>query len=210
MGCTMSYIQGGAAGLVNDTGHDACGRWTWTNLGSDNFCVVNAYRVGPGTDGTKTIRSMEMRHLLQKHHPLAKNPRKAFDKDMAQFVHTRKENGSPVLLLMDANTPHDSPEMNFFMRKTGLKNLFRVLHPHTPFPRTYDRGSSCLDLALVCDKAIKYIKSMGYLPFYALGPDDHRAFFIDLFYNRLRSNQCREDKTRATTATSSLRRPTEV
>ena len=96
------------------------------------------------------------------------------------------------------------------MRHTGLKKLFRVLHPHAPFPRTYDRGLSCLDLALVCDKAIWLVKAMKYLPFYALGLDDHRALFIDFHYHRLRSQMCSEDPTRANHTTPSLWRPAQV
>ena len=210
MGGTLSFVQGGAAGLVNDMGSDECGRWSWTNLGSSKLCMINAYRVGPGNDGIKTARSMEMRRLMAKGHALAKSPQKAFDADLAEMVINQAKNGCPVILLMDANSPPDSIAMKKFMRKTGLKNLFRVLHPTLPFPRTYDRGDTCIDFPLVSDDAIPLIKAMGYLPFYTLGPDDHRSFFIDLYYDKLRSKMCTENRTRATRATPSLRRPVEM
>ena len=210
MGGTLSFVQGGAAGLVNAMGTDGCGRWTWTSIGASNMCIINAYQVGPGTDGIKTVRSMEMCRLMAKGHALAEQPQKAFDSDLAKMVNQKPKDESPVLLLMDANTPPDSKEMKKFMRKTGLKNLFRALHPTTPFPRTYDRGTSCLDFALASDDAIKLVQAIGYLPFYELGPDDHRSMFLDLYYDKIRSKQCMEDATQATNMTPSLRRPAEM
>ena len=143
-------------------------------------------------------------------HHLAKTPRKAFDHDMVKFVNKRKASGAPVLLLLDANTPVDSKEMKKFMKETGLKNVFTACHPHTSPPRTYDRGRTCLDMALGCDDAIDLVKAVGYLPFYELGPDDHRAMFLDLYYDKLKTPQCQEDQTRAHHAVPSLRRPADV
>ena len=74
MGGTMSFVQGGAAGLVHEMGSDGCGRWSWTHLGASNLCAINAYRVGPGNDGIKTAQSMEMRRLMAKGHAMAKTP----------------------------------------------------------------------------------------------------------------------------------------
>ena len=78
MGGTLSYVQGGAAGLVNNMGTDGCGRWSWTSIGASHLNIINAYRVGLGTDGIKTLRSMEMHRLMKKNHPQAKNPKKSF------------------------------------------------------------------------------------------------------------------------------------
>ena len=138
---------------------------------------------------------MEIQRLLAKNHQHTKNPQKAFDADMAGMVKKQKTEGNPVLLLLDANTPINSPEMKRFMKQTGLKNVFTALHPMTPPPSTYDRGTACLDMALACEEGLKLIKCVGYLPFYALGPDDHRALFIDLYIEKLRHSGCEEDTT---------------
>ena len=105
------------------------------------------------------------------------------------------KDGYPVLLLMDANSPPDSKDIKKFLQKTGLKNLFKVLHPTLTYPRTYDIGDTCIDFALASDDAIPLIKAMGYLSFYSLGPDNHQSFFVDLYYDHLRSKQCMEDST---------------
>ena len=144
MGGLMSYLQGGAVHLLKDMGHDECGRWSWIKLGEKNLCVISAYRVGPGTDGTKTIRALEMRRLMRKNHKFAKFPRKAFDQDLTKFIRDQKAKGSAVLLLMDANIAHDSKEIQKFTRNTNLCNVFTTQHPMTEPPRTYDRGKNAL------------------------------------------------------------------
>ena len=143
MGGLMS-VQSGAIEMLNESGRDGCGHWSWKKLGQQNLCMISTYRVGHGTDGTKTVRAMEMRRLMQKKHKFAKSPQKAFDHNMMKMVKRQKASGAPVLLMMDANTAFDSLEMKKFMKATGLKNMFTTLHPMTKLPRTYDRGKSCL------------------------------------------------------------------
>ena len=185
MGGEMTVVQGGAKGFLNESGSDPVGRWTWTNLGKAQLHVVSAYRVGPGNDGINTIRANEMRRLLKRRHPLAKTPRKAFDHDIAQYVETTKTQGHPILLCMDANSGYSHRDIKELERKTGLINIIQHFHPDITMPRTYDRGRDCIDFVLGCEEALKLIKKCGYLEFYALTPDDHRAFFIDLDTERL-------------------------
>ena len=129
---------------------------------------------------------------------------------MTAMIKRQKASGHPVLLMMDANTDFDSPEMKKFMKATGLKNVFTTFHPLTPPPRTYDRGKSCLDMALGYDEAIRLVKAVGYLPFYELGPDDHRALFLDIDYEELKAKTCQDNVTRSHHAIPLLRRLAEV
>ena len=147
---------------------------------------------------------------MQKKHKFAKLPRKAFDHDMIEMVKRQKARRALVLLLMDANNTFDSPEMKKFMKATGLKNVFIALHPMTKPPRTYDRGKSCLDMALGCNETIELVKTVGYLPFYELGQDDHRVMFLNLHYDKLKAKTCSEDVTWSHHAIPSLQQPAEV
>ena len=101
MGGLMSYVQGGAVGLLNESGQDLSRPWSWVKVGLQNLCLISTYRVGPGTDGINTIQAAEMRHLMQKRHKIAKTPQKAFDYDMTEMADKQKSSGAPVLLLMD-------------------------------------------------------------------------------------------------------------
>ena len=86
MGGQLMIAQGGIKHLVKKSGHDKCGRWTWMSLGEINLHVIIAYRVQAGTTGHNTIRAQEFRYLLKQKHTLAKQPRKAFDRDFTSFV----------------------------------------------------------------------------------------------------------------------------
>ena len=208
MGGEMSVIQGGAAAYVEASGSDPIGRWTWTRLGKANLHVLSAYRVGNGNDGIQTIRAMEMRRLLQRKHPLAKTPRKAFDHDIAQCIEEKRNEGSPVLLFMDANSGYTERDIKDLERKTGLINVIQHFHPDIEMPRTYDRGRQCIDFILGSPDALEYIKRCGYLEFYALTPDDHRAMFADLDTTKLQLKQCLAPTP--TQSTPSLTKPSQV
>ena len=210
MGGLLSYVQGGLAGLVQHMGHDDIGRWTWIQLGHSNLTIINAYRVSPGTDGINTIRALEMRRLARRHHPLAKYPRKAFDHDLAKFIKDLRTKNFPVLLLMDANAGWNSAEMNQFRQTTGLVHIFTTMHPDVTPPRTYDRGKTCIDPAFASPDAMEFIQECGYLPFYFLGPYDHRGFFLDLVYDRLKKPGRPTWQTTSITTTPSMKRPSEV
>ena len=208
MGGEMTIIQGGAKGYVEDSGSDPIGRWTWTRLGTSNLNVISAYRVGPGNDGIQTIRAQEMRKLLKRKHPLAKTPRRAFDHDIAQRIAEIKGRGEPVLLFMDANAGYRSREIRELERKTGLVNVIQSFHPDISMPRTYDRGRECIDFVLGCEDALHLVKKCGYLEFYALTPDDHRAMFIDIDTDQLQ--QKHRFAPSKTPAAPSMKKPRQV
>ena len=210
MGGLLSYVQGGLAGLVRAMGHDNIGRWAWIQLGHANLTIIHAYRVGHGNDGISTIRALEMRRLTRRHHPLAKYPRKAFDHDLANFIKDLRRQNFPVLLVMDANAGWNSAEMNQFKQATGLIHIFTAKHPTVTPPRTYDRGTTCIDPGFASPDAMDFIQECGYLPFYFLGPYDHRGFFIDLMYARLKKPGRTQWQTISITTTPSMKRPSEV
>ena len=208
MGGEMTVIQGGAKGYINNSGSDPIGRWTWTTLRKSNLHVVSAYRVGPGNDGIQTIRAMEMRRLLKQNHPLAKQPRKAFDADITKYVESVRGQGHPILLSMDANSGYTARDVQELERQTGLINVIQYLHPDLDMPRTYDRGRECIDFFLGCETAISMIKKCGYLEFYAVTPDDHRSMFCDLDTDKLQ--QVHRNVTPLTPMAPSLKKPSQA
>ena len=185
MGGLLSYVQGGIAHVVNHMGNDDIGRWTWIQLGHPQLTVIHAYRVGHGNVCIRTIRAMEMRRLARRHHPLAKYPRKAFDHDILKFMKSLRQQNVLVLLLMDANAGCNGTEKQIFLQTSGYRNIFATMHPDTPPPRTYGRGHLCIDLGFASPDAMEFVDECGYLPFYQIGPYDHRAVFLDINYNRL-------------------------
>lgn len=57
---------------------------------------------------------------------------------------------------------------------------------------------------------MEFVDECGYLPFYHIGPYDHRAFFLDLNYNRLRKPGSPSWQTISVITTPSMKGPSKV
>jgi len=182
-GSNMIWVQGGYAGRIIERGKDKYGRWSYlVLLGKRNrkLLFISAYKVCKGgTLGGSGIAAQETRAMAKDLHPLSKNPRKAFDADLKEFVVTRRAAGYFISLTMDSNTDINSPEMANFMSDTGLLSPFHYLHPDTEPPATYYRGTTCIDIALVCPFMLQGVTRVGYAPFYYSGNQDHRELLVD-------------------------------
>ena len=205
MGGQMMIGQGGISHFIKNSRCDRCGRWTWMSLGEARLHVVCAYRVQSGISGTNTICAQENHFLLQTNHPLAKNPRKAFDSDFKSFIPDLRQKGYPVLVLIDANSGYNDPEILDPMADTGLINALLHQFPTvTPLP-TYNRGTKAIDMALACVQALTLIKKIGVLAFYQLIPSDRRTLFIDIYEKMLQA--LTSDATKTTLNVPSLLKP---
>ena len=70
---------------------------------------------------------------------------------------------------------------NIMMNELGLRNIIQTNHQKRTLPRTYDRGSRCLDIIAVSENIKPQdILRCGIMPFYTLSASDHRALYIDL------------------------------
>lgn len=179
------WANGVYASRVIETTHDAYGRWsTMTFRGKQNkkFMIISAYQTCKGSklDGTG-IASQQFRAMSKNNYAQQGRikQRKLFKKDIKELVvHTQQKN-IQICLLMDFNTATDTEEMEEFIDGTGLINAYELFHPNTPAPRTYFRGTACIDVALVSPMLIQGIAKIGYAPFYYHGVYDHRTLIID-------------------------------
>ena len=208
MGGQALIAQGGITHIIKSSGKDECGRWTWMTLGDVRLHVIIAYRVQSGTDGANTIRAQEFRHLLRTKHRHAKNPRKAFDVDLKSFIKRIRQQGYPVITLIDANSGHDDDDIKEFMIDTGMENILLAKHPDTVLLRTYNRGKKALDMGLACPLALRLIKAFGILEFYRLCLSDHRSMYLDLHENLLKASAV--DQSKPLFITPSLLKPSTV
>ena len=70
-----------------------------------------------------SVNQQEVRALIQRNHPHANNPRKAFDVDLSNFSIQQQNLGREVVICMDANTLLDSAEMQTFMSNRNLHSI---------------------------------------------------------------------------------------
>ena len=206
-GGNMVWVQGGYACRTEKSGHDKYGRWSYIILkGKRNAKVVfiSAYKTCMGSSTTGTgVASQQFIAMANDNHETCKNQRGAFDKDLAKFIHDHREEGHMVCLMMDANTPSDSKEMTRFITTTGLTNAYTMLHPEKEQPRTYEGGSHCIDVCLVCPLLVPAILKAGYAPFYNTGTYDHRELVVDISEEYI--FDFRPDKTKAARMQLSVR-----
>ena len=117
---------------------------------------------------------------MQKDKRVAKNQRKEFDADLKQYIGYHYQSGQEVCLAMDVNTWTTTKEMNTFLVDTGMVNVYDILlYPNKDHPRTFFRGKGCIDGFFITPGLQPMILRMGYAPFYAMGPYDHRFAYLD-------------------------------
>ena len=67
-------------------------------------------------------------------------------------------------------------------KELSLRNILQHKHNNRDLPRTYDRGTCCLDTILVSSNIddSKDVTKAGILPFYSITSSDHRPQYIDI------------------------------
>ena len=181
-GGVMTWTHGIHSGRVEKRESDKYGRWsniTMLRRNNQKIAFISGYKVCKGTklDGTG-IASQQFR-AMQKDKRVAKNQRKEFDEDLKQYIGYHYQSGQEVCLAMDANTWTTAEEMNTFLVDTGMVNVYDILYPNKDHPRTFFRGKGCIDGFFITPGLQPMILRMGYAPFYAMGPYDHRFAYLD-------------------------------
>jgi hypothetical protein len=107
------------------------------------------------------------------------NPRQHVLDDLATFLSPYKTNGHEILILLDANSPHDHPAIEDFLEANNLHNLMHEYLPDTP-PSTYQRGRSKIDHVWGTIGILTAMNGTGILPL-GIGPrSDHAILYLDI------------------------------
>ena len=182
-GGVMAWTHGIHSGRVCDLSSDAYGRWgslTMLQKEAQKTVFISADKVCKGSklDGTG-IASQQYRAMVRDGMS-EKNQRQKFDKDLKQFIGHNCQQGTKVCLAMDSNTWSTSEKMSTFLADTGMLNAYDLLYEGKEHPRTFFRGKGYIDQFIITP-GLKplVIQRMGYSPFYAMGPYDHRFAYLD-------------------------------
>lgn len=182
-GGVMTWTQHGIhSGRVHTRESDKyAGRWSSLMMVRQNEQKTVFIKVCKGTklDGTG-IASQQSYRAMYRDGITAKNQRALFDKDIKQYIGNKYQSGQEVCLAMGANTWSTSEEMNTFLAETGMVNVYDFIYEGKDHPTTCFRGKGCLDIFLITPGLKMLVTRMGYAPFYAMGPYDHRFAYLDL------------------------------
>ena len=165
--------------ILDSTG---LGRWSGVKLegpADQKLSIITAYRVCSGSPQTSPIGSSFLREyeFFREHKYSSLNPRRHFFADLQKKIMELQEENYSVILMLDANSTLDDPQLLDFLATCGLHDL----HSNDPSPSTFiGSANRRIDFIFGCDEARRYVIRSGSLA-YTEGPQsDHRSLFIDL------------------------------
>ena len=188
------------SGRVKSKMTDHMGRWSSYTLrgrGTQLLTFISIYQVvtdSPGK-GVATAASQQQSVLFQLQDPI-NSPRKAFKRDLSQFVSQRISNGEEILIVGDFNEVFGS-EIDGIIKMAAdlnLTNLMKVRHSGD-LPATYSRGRQCLDYGLASGKFTNALIRCGYDAFHDRFTTDHRPYYFDFDTEQLFGNATQELST---------------
>jgi hypothetical protein len=177
-GISASRVQG--TPLRDETG---LGRWSglqFTGQSNEQFCILTAYRVCNGSAarspiGSSYLREYEYFRSIGHQSP---QPRRLFLTHLKEFINSLQQDGSAILLMLDANEDlSDRGPLREFIVSCGLNDL----HSRSPAPSTYiGSATRRIDFMFGCERVLRSLTQSGTL-LYTDGPQsDHRGLFVDL------------------------------
>ena len=158
------------------------GRWNGVTLdGSDGklVSILTAYRVCAGSPQSAPLGSAFLREYeyFRENNYTSLNPRRLFLTDLQKVITNLQASGHSIILMLDANSTLEDPNLQDFLALCGLHDL----HSNDPAPSTFIGASNRrIDFIFGCDKASRYVTRSGSLA-YVEGPQsDHRSLYVDL------------------------------
>ena len=88
-----------------------------------------------------------------------------------------------------------SEEMSTFLADSGMLNAHDLLYEGKDHPRTFFKGKGCIDQFIITPGLKPLIQRMGYSPFYAMGPYNHRFAYLDFDRQKLFNHKVNVTRT---------------
>ena len=178
-GC-MNIIAKTIRGRITEQGQDAMGRWTYIRLAtkqSSMIYIITAYKpckttlnqAGPFTVFRQQWTEMRNKGITNP------QPRKQFDKDLLNFIHTIQQQHHRIILVGDFNEPSTNSELLKQLHQLRLRDMIRQRHPQLPRFRSCNKGGNIIDFAFCSLSLLPSVLDSTYEPFMLNVNSDHRA-----------------------------------
>ena len=132
------WLQPRITNGLSHTWKDEHGRWLGCDIaaGKNVLTLISAYCICKDSINptSYSIAAPERRSLQTAQHPHALHPRKAFLKDITNFITYLKIKGHNIILCMDANTPWNHADIMTLKQDTGLTDLMQAANPDNSPP----------------------------------------------------------------------------
>ena len=152
--------------------------------GGQVLTIISVYRVNPfNAKGDNTVYQQQQSDYLKKIKRVV-DPQDQICKNLEKFLIKLHEAKHKIILSADANddvSREGEGMWNSMLARNGMRNAHVALHKNQQLPRTYNKGSRCIDIIVVSDNIPNdAIQRAGILPFYTINATDHRPLYIDL------------------------------
>jgi hypothetical protein len=157
------------------------GRWcSQTLLGASNqlITIITAYRVcQTARSGLLTAYKQQQRHLITQTNALHPNPRQSMLQDLQSYIQSLLGQTHHILLIRDANSTLQDPDIQAFMSSCHLQNLQSCCESAIPI-YTSAQGRH-IDFLFGTSLLLSSLHKSGILNFNDSPLSDHRALFAD-------------------------------
>jgi len=180
-GGTCSFAVGQLSHRFHSAGKDGrgLGRWTWIQFqGKDQHFtrVYTAYRPGkkPHSSKLTTVSDQHYRYIRKK--KLNTDPRSLFDSDLYSALEKQINEGTRVVVMLDANENVEDGQFHLCMQSLQLQNVFHR-YCDQPMPPTHHAGSQPIS-TIFCSPSL-LINRAGILQKGFGVQGDHRNMYVD-------------------------------
>lgn len=139
-GGTMTVYRGNSSSLIQDSGKDKYGRWSWTSLRGKNntLCMISVYQVGATNDfsnqskSTKTFR--HQLHVMATQENRQGSPKQHYLEDLRTLLEEKKNLGNLIILCVDFNETFSENSKSFHLAmEFGLIDVMNNWIGHSNF-----------------------------------------------------------------------------
>ena len=187
---------GGVATILRDKGmerfagmeKDPAGRWIVAKFyGKKGFLKIYTVYCVCKTSGSGDTTAWSQQQTYFKSKNMDLDPRQKIRKDLIAQLESDLKIGTDLIVVGDFNEGISDEKRGIHTRmfEIGLINVFEEKMGASNLPRTYKRGSKCIDHIYVTSKVFNLITSCGIAPFNYFLKSDHRAMYIDIKINRI-------------------------
>lgn len=188
----LSPFQAGGSGITladdlnarkSGSGVDptGLGRWAWSRVaGKGGFItiMVAAYRPTNNRRDTGSVWNQHRRYFLSKGED--REPIAAFEHDLTAALGTWIQEGSSIIIGMDANEDVRNGVIARRLQEMGFRETVTDHNNHRSPPATQNRNRSRTPIDGIWATLNVEVRKAGYTAFGGGCPSDHRALWIDI------------------------------
>lgn len=167
--------------ILNGVDSTGLGRWAWSTVtGKNGFTtmLISAYRPTNNCRDQGSVWSQHRRYFLEREED--REPIEASEQDLSAKLQKWIQEGSHIVLGMDANEDVRHGGFPTRLIAMGLREAITTHHSHLSPPATQNRNQSRTPIDGIWISGNLEVTKAGYTAFGGGCPSDHRGLWLDI------------------------------